>query len=114
VLRTATGDDERRVEYSARLDLRAAGDRAIAERALRPGGGAADMRALTAAIAARGVVERDGYAVSVRRRGFGIAGKLGVALALDHRRTATERRLVDSVAWVRGAAPVQRFDCLGV
>ena len=60
------------------------------------------------------MVERDGYSVAERRRGFSVAGRLGVALGLEHHRITSERRLVDAVAWIRGGRPQRRFDCIGV
>jgi hypothetical protein len=114
-LRTAVGDGDRLDEYSARLDLRDPANRAAAERLLRIGEPKpAALRALAARVRSDGVVERNGYTVSERRRGFNIAGKLGVALGLEHERISSERRLVDAVASVRGGAPQRRFDCLGV
>ena len=113
-LRTANRSGDRLEEVTARLDLRDPASRALAERLLRPGDEAADLRALAARIATHGSVERDGYAVTEDRRGFSVAGRLGVALGLTHERVTEERRLTDAVAWVRGGAPQQRFDCLGV
>jgi hypothetical protein len=114
-LRTATRTSERVEEYSAVLDLSEPGNRAAAARLLRPGSSTpVALAALAARIASHGVVQRDGYSVTERRRGFGIAGKLGVALGLEHQRITSERRLVDAVAWVRGGPPQRRFDCLGV
>ncbi len=71
-------------------------------------------RAGRARIATHGVVERAGYAVTERRRGVSVAGRLGIALGLSHERITAERRLVDAIAWVRGGPPQHRFDCLGV
>ncbi len=114
-LRTAAGDAARLEEYSARLDLRDAGNRAVAERLLRPGASSpADLAALVVRMTSHGVIERDGYALAERRRGFSVAGKLGLALGLKHQRITAERRLVDAVTWVRGAPAQRRFDCLGV
>ncbi len=114
VLRAATASDGRLEELGARLDLRDDGSRAIAEHVLRPGRTADDLRALMRRVATHGVVERTGYAVAERRRGFSVAGRLGVALGLSHERITAERRLVDATAWVRGGPPQRRFDCLGV
>jgi hypothetical protein len=114
-LRSATSGHGRLEEYGARLDLRDPGNRAVAERLVRPGADApANLAALIARIRSHGVVERDGYVVAERRRGFGIAAKLGIALGLEHERISSERRLVDAVAWIRGGPPRRRFDCLGV
>jgi hypothetical protein len=114
-LRTATAKDGRLEELSARLDLRDAESRALAERLLRPGGRTpADLRALADRIATHGIVERNGYRVEERRRGFSVGGRLGVALGLSHERITAERRLTDALAWVRGGPPQRRFDCLGV
>lgn len=113
-LRAATGDSERLEEFAARLDLREAGNRAVAERLLHPGPSVADLGALAERIRTHGVIERDGYTVAERRRGFSIAGRLGVALGLEHHRITTERRLVDAVTWIRGGPPRRRFDCIGV
>jgi hypothetical protein len=114
-LRTAARDGARLEEYSARLDLRDAGNRAVAERLLHPGAASpADLAALVMRIKSHGVIERDGYAVTERRRGFSVAGKLGLALGLDHQRISAQRRLVDAVAWNRGGPAQRRFDCLGV
>jgi hypothetical protein len=114
LLRAATRRGGRMEEVTARLDLRDAVSRDVAGRVLRPGGGAADLRALAARIASHGIVERDGYAVSEHRGGFGLGAKLGVALGLSHETVAAERRLVDAVAWIDGGPPRRRFDCLGV
>jgi hypothetical protein len=114
-LRAATGDGSRLEEHTARLDLRDSGNRAVAERLLRPGSLAPPaLRELAARMRTHGVIERDRYSVTERRRGFGIAGKLGIALGLQHQRITAERRLLDAVAWVRGGPPQRRFDCLGV
>jgi hypothetical protein len=114
-LRAALGSAERLEEYTARLDLRDPGNRAVAVRLLHPGRSTlADLRALAARIRTHGVVEYHDYAVSERRRGFSLASKLGLALGLTHHRIASERRLVDAVAWIRGGPPLRRFDCLGV
>jgi hypothetical protein len=114
-LRTATGDDRRLEEYTARLDLRDPGNRAVAERLLRPSPSPpAALRGLAERLRTHGVIERHVYSVAERRRGFGVGGKLGVALGLEHHRIASERRLVDAVAWIRGGPPQRRFDCLGV
>jgi hypothetical protein len=115
VLRSATGDSTRRDEYSARLDLRDPGNRAVAERLLRlhvPG--RAELEALAARMRSDGIVEYDGYAVAERRRGISVAGKLGVALGFEHQQVSSEQRLVEAVAWVRGGPPQRRFDCIGV
>jgi hypothetical protein len=114
VLRAARTADGRLEEVSARLDLRDAESRAIAERLLRPGRTGDDLRAVMRRAATHGVVERTGYAVEERRRGFSVAGRLGVALGLSHERIRAERRLVDATAWVHGGPPQRRFDCLGV
>lgn len=114
-LRAGTGDGRRLDEYAARLDLRERGSRAVAERLLRPGPPAPEaLRELADRMRTHGVIERYGYSVEERRDGFGIRGRLGVALGLEHHRIATERRLVDAVAWIRGGPPRRRFDCLGV
>jgi hypothetical protein len=114
-VRTATSKDGRLEELTGRLDLRDPENRAIAERILRPGAHTPDdLRALARRIATDGVVERDGYTVAERRRGFSVAGRLGVALGLSHERITAERRLVDAVASVRGGPPQRRFDCLGI
>ena len=114
-LRAARADGTRLQEYTARLDLRDPGNRAVAERLLRPGASTpADMSALAERITTHGVVERDEYSVTERRHGFSVAGKLGIALGLSHHRIFSERRLVDALVWVRGGAPQRRFDCIGV
>lgn len=114
-LRAAAGDGDRLEEYTARLDLRDPGNRAVAERLLHPSlSTLADLRALSARIRSHGVVEYDDYEVNERRSGFSVASKLGLALGLTHHRIASERRLVDAVAWIRGGPPQRRFDCLGV
>ena len=114
VLRAARAGGDRVEEYAARLDLRDPVSRAVAERALRPGGGVPDLRALAARIGSHGSVERDGYAVAREQHGFSVGGRLGVALGLAHERVTEERRLVDAIAWVNGGPPQRRFDCLGV
>jgi hypothetical protein len=114
-LRTAVTGGDRVEEYSARLDLRDAGNRAVAERLLHPGGSTpGDVRALIARVKSDGVVERDAYAYGERRRGFSVAGRLGIALGLAHQRISSERRLIDAIAWIDGDRPQRRFDCLGV
>ena len=114
-LRAATGDGNRLEELSARLDLRDARNRALAERLLRPGPStSADLAALAGRMRTDGVVERSAYDVRESRRGFSVAGKLGLALGLAHHRVIAERRLVDAVAWVRGGPPQRRVDCIGV
>ena len=113
-LRAARAAGDRVEEYTARLDLGDPANRALAERALRPGGDAADLRALAARIGSHGTVERDGYAVTREQHGFSVAGRLGVALGLAHERITEERRLVDAIAWVNGGPAQRRFDCLGV
>jgi hypothetical protein len=115
-LRAAATRDGRVEEHIGRLDLRDPESRTIAERVLRsPGGGTpAALRALMRRISTHGVLERRGYAITEDRRGFSVAGRLGVALGLSHERVTAERRLVDAVAWVRGGPPQRRFDCLGV
>jgi hypothetical protein len=98
-----------------RLDLREPGNRAVAERLLRPGASTfADVRALSERIQTDGVIERSVYAGTERQRGFSASAKLGVALGLAHRRITSERRLVDAVAWIRGGPPQRRLDCLSV
>lgn len=114
-LRAATSDGGRREEFTGRLDLREPGNRAVAERLLRPGASTpANLRALTGRMRTHGVIERAGYSVIESRRGFSAGAKLGVALGLTHQRIDSERRLVDAVAWVRGGPPQRRFDCIGV
>ena len=114
-LRTATADGRRMEEYAARLDLRDRGNRAVAERLLRAGPSSpAALRELADRMRTHGVVERAGYSVTERRHGLGIAARLGVALGFEHLRVASERRLVDAVAWVHGGPPQRRFDCIGV
>jgi hypothetical protein len=114
VLRTASARDGRSEEIAARLDLRDAHNRSLAERLLVPGSTRSDLEAVARRAAEAGIVERSGYVTSERRRGISLAGRLGVSLGFSHERVTSERRLVDAVAWIRGAAPVQRFDCLGV
>jgi hypothetical protein len=112
-LRTATGDEERLEEFTGRLDLRDAANRAFAARLL----GAptpARLQALWSRIVSHGVVEFGGYAVGERRRGFNVAARLGVALGLTRERISSERRLTEAVAWIGGGPPQRRFDCLGV
>jgi hypothetical protein len=114
-LRSASGDGERTEEWTARLDLRDPGNRALAARLLRPGSPAfGDLRALAARIRSHGTIERHGWRTEERSRGFSVAGRLGVALGLSHHEIAAERRLTDAVAWVRGGPAQRRFDCLGV
>ncbi|HTE59960.1 MAG TPA: hypothetical protein VK631_06375, partial [Solirubrobacteraceae bacterium] len=114
-LRTATARDGRLEELTAQLDLRDRESRAIAERLLRPGARTPDdLRELARRIATHGIVERTGYRVAERRRGFSVGGRLGVALGLSHERITAERRITDAIAWVRGGPPQRRFDCLGV
>jgi hypothetical protein len=61
-----------------------------------------------------GVIERFAYDVTQSRRGFSIAGKLGLALGLEHQRVTAERRLVSAIASVHGGPPQRRMDCMGV
>lgn len=115
VLRAADASGARLEEFAGRLDLHAPGNRAVAARVLRPGSSTrANLRALAARIRSHGVIEFSGYEVSERRRGFSVASRLGVALGLSHERIASERRLVDAVAWIHGGPLQRRFDCLGV
>ena len=114
VLRSASARDDRLEEITARLDLRDPLNRGLAERLLVPGGTRDDIEAIALRAATAGVVERNGYVTSERRRGLSLAGRLGISLGVSHERVQSERRLVDALAWVRGAAPVRRFDCLGV
>ena len=114
-LRAATGRAGRQEEYSARLDLRDAGNRAAAERLLQPSTSTpADLAALAERMRTHGVVEQATYSVSEERRGFTVAGKLGLALGLAHHRITAERRLVDAIASIRGGPLQRRFDCTGV
>ena len=114
VLRSASARDDRLEETTVRLDLREPINRGLAERLLVPGDAHADIEAIERRAESAGIVERNGYATSERRRGVSLAGQLGVSLGFSHERVKSERRLVDAVAWIRGGAPVQRFDCLGV
>jgi hypothetical protein len=114
VLRTASEREGRSEEIAVRLDLRDAVNRALAERLLVPGGTRGELEAVARRAAGTGIVERSGYVTTERRRGISLAGRLGVSLGISHERVHSERRLVDAVAWIRGAAPVRRFDCLGV
>ena len=114
-LRTATRSGRRIEELSARLDLRDPRNLELARRALRPGAATAEnLRALFARVESHGVVERDSYTLSERRRGIAIGGRLGIALGLEHQRISSERRLTSALAWVRGGPPQRRFDCLGL
>jgi len=110
-LRTATGDAERVDEYVARLALDDAADRAVAEAVLRPGGAGFD--ALAAHVTREGVIEHAAYAVTERRTGLSLSGRLGIALGFEHERITGERRLVDASTMVRGGPPQKRLDCLG-
>jgi len=114
-LRAATGRAGRQEEYSARLDLRDAGNRAVAERLLQPSASTpADLAALAERMRTHGVIEHAAYSVSEERREFTVAGKLGLALGLAHHRITAERRLVDAIASIRGGPLQRRFDCTGV
>jgi hypothetical protein len=114
-LRTAVGNAERLEEIAGRLDLRDPGNRAVAERLLRPGPATlAALRTVAARIGTHGVVELSRYRVSEQRLGFSVASRLGISLGVAHQRVSSERRLTDAVAWVRGGPPQRRFDCLGV
>ena len=114
-LRAATGRAGRQEEYSARLDLRDAGNRAVAERLLQPSASTpADLAALAERMRTHGVIEHAAYSVSEERRGFTVAGKLGLALGLAHHRITAERRLVDAIASIHGGPLQRRFDCTGV
>jgi len=114
-LRAATGRAGRQEEYSARLDLRDAGNRAAAERLLQPSTSTpADLAALAERMRTHGVIEHAAYSVSEERREFTVAGKLGLALGLAHHRITAERRLVDAIASIRGGPLQRRFDCTGV
>jgi hypothetical protein len=111
-LRSAFANGERTDELSARLDLREPESRRLAEQLLAPGSTSGDLHALARHAARHGIVERTGYAISERRRGFSVGGRLGLGLGLEHQRITAERRLVDAVAWVRGGPARRRFDCL--
>jgi hypothetical protein len=114
-VRSAATAGKRLEELTGWLDLRDPENRAVAARLLRPGALiSTGLRELFERMRSHGVVEVAGYEVSERRSGFSVAGKLGVALGLSRQRVASERRLVDAVAWVRGGPPQRRFDCLGV
>ncbi|MBA3407417.1 MAG: hypothetical protein H0U06_05045 [Solirubrobacterales bacterium] len=114
-LRAATGRAGRQEEYSARLDLRDAGNRAAAERLLQPSTSTpADLAALAERMRTHGVIEQAAYSVSEERRGFTVAGKLGLALGLAHHRITAERRLVGAIASIHGGPLRRRFDCTGV
>jgi hypothetical protein len=112
-LRSGSATDRRLEEYTGRLDLRDAGNRAFAERLVgypTP----ERLRALAARMISHGVVEFSAYDVRERRGGFSVAGRLGLSLGIEHVEVASERRLVEALAWIRGGRPQQRFDCLGV
>jgi hypothetical protein len=112
-LRTAVAHGARQEETTARVDLREPGALALAERLLRPGTGTADdLRAVADHAAAHGVVERNTYATSERRRGVSLGARLGLSLAFSHERIRGERRLEGATVWIRGGPPQRRLDCL--
>ena len=62
-----------------------------------------------------GVIERFKYDFTQSRRGFSVAGKLGLALGLELERVTAERRLVGAVAWVEGRPSAEtRWDCVAM
>lgn len=110
--------DDEVVEVVARLDLRDAANRAVAERLLRrrapwPPAVYEDLRAVIRHTVAVGTVERSVYAVNDRSGDFGLAGRLGVELGLELERTKVDRRLVSATAWTQGSPARAREDCLG-
>ena len=94
VLRAARAGGDRVEEYTARLDLRDPVSRAVAERALRPGGGVPDLRALGGADR----VARERRARRLRRRRASSAGSAsaGGSASRSASRTSGSPR---SAAW---------------
>ena len=114
VLRSVVAEDGKVDELSARLDLHDPVSRALAVRMLTPGSGADDASALVRYAAREAIVEHTVHTVSERRRGFSAGARLGLALGLRHQQIASERRLVQADAWVRGGPLQHRLDCLGL
>ena len=109
--------DDEVVDVVARLDLRDAANRAVAEQLLRrrapwPPAVNEDLRAAIRHTVAVGTVERSVYAVSDRGGDFEIAGRAGLELGLELERTKVDRRLVSATAWTRGSPARAREDCL--
>jgi hypothetical protein len=101
----------RQVELEARLDLRVAGNRAVARDLLaRPS--LARARALGRHVAEHGTVERREYRVRELRGDPDVAVKLGIA-GLDHSGSGYERTL-EAAEVLRAGGRARRADCLGL
>ena len=104
------------VETLGRLDLRDAGNRAVAERLLRvrlpwPPAVAADLRAVLRRIGAAGTVERAVYAVDDRSHEFKAGIRLAAELGVEASSVDVSRHLVAASAWTRGSPERKRVDC---
>jgi len=110
VIRSARSGGERIEEVTARLDLRDPDTRArVADGPPWP---PAAVRGLARLAMERGVVERQVYAVDDRSSDFGLAGKVGLAIGVEHTRVDVRSRLADAEVWIAGSGPRRREDCL--
>ncbi len=105
------------VETVARLDLRDAGNRAVAARLLRhrapwPPAVAADLRAAVLRAVRTGTVERSVYAVEDGSRSLELAGRLGAEIGVEAGYSKVDRRLVEASAWTAGSQERAREDCI--
>ena len=107
---TAPGEREHEVvETVARLDLRVAANRAVAERLLRhrapwPPAVARDLREAIGQAVRAGTVERSVYAVDGRDRGrSSSAARLGAEVGIEAGASKVDRRLVEASAWTAGS-----------
>jgi hypothetical protein len=105
------------VETVARLDLRDAESRAVAERLLQhrapwAAEAAADLREAIRRAAATGTVERSVYAVDDASKDFDLTARAGVEFGASVGATKVTRRLVDASAWTPGSPERARDDCI--
>ena len=111
------GRSEETVETIARLDLRDAGNRAVAARLLRhrapwPPAVRDDLLAVIRHTVAVGTVERNVYTVDDDSDELAISGRVGVEIGIELERAAIDRRLVSATAWTAGSHARAREDCL--
>jgi hypothetical protein len=115
---TARGAREHEaVETVARLDLRDAANRAVAERLLRhrtpwPPAVARDLRDAIRHTVRTGVVERSVYAVEDASRSLEVAARLGAEVGVEAGYAKVDRRLVEASAWTGGPQERAREDCI--
>jgi Flp pilus assembly pilin Flp len=104
------------VETVARLDLLDPANRAAAEPLLSlrlpwPPAASRELAVLTRRAVRSGVVERAVYDVRDDSADVKLSAKVGVAMGLDAREVAVERRLVAASAWTGGGRERDRADC---